>query len=124
MRGKGEMLKDESGEMYLETILLLSREMSAIRLMDIAKKMQVSNPAACRAVRQLKERGLVVYEEQAFALTEKGRALAESVYEKHCFLTDLLISIGVNPQIAEEDACKMEHCISDATFDALRKFFS
>lgn len=78
------MLKDESSEMYLETILLLSRETSAIRLMDIAEKMQVSNPAACRAVRQLKERGLVVYEEQAFALTEKGRALAESVYEKRC----------------------------------------
>ena len=56
-------------------------------------------------------------------MTEKGRALAESVYEKRCFLTGLLISIGVNPQTAEEDACRMEHCISDATFDALKKFY-
>ncbi len=112
----------ESGEMYLETILILSQKKGAVRSVDVGEYMGYSKPSVSRAVGLLKAGGyLTVGEDGCLTLTADGRAIAEKIYARHTLLSDLLTSLGVDPAVAAEDACKMEHVISDQTFEALRR---
>ncbi len=112
----------ESGEMYLETILILSRRKNLVRSIDVADYMKFSKPAVSRATGKLKESSCIIIDQDGdIALTEKGRAIAEKIYERHTTLTEMLIRLGVDPDTAAKDACKIEHDISDETFDAIKK---
>ena len=112
----------ESGEMYLETILVLGQRKNLVRAVDVATEMQLSKPSVSRALVKLKNDACIIVDENGhIAFTEKGRAIAEKIYERHQVLTDILMAIGVNREIAAKDACKMEHDISDETFDAMKR---
>ena len=112
----------ESGEMYLETILLLSQKSGHVRAIDVGEEMGYSKPSVSRAMSLLKQGGYVVIDRNgAITLTDAGRELAEKIYERHTLITNFLISIGVDEETAAEDACKMEHSISDASFEAIKK---
>lgn len=112
----------ESGEMYLETIYILSKKSSAVRSLDVAEYMNYSKPSVSRAVGLLKEDGYLEMDANGLlTLTEKGLSTAAKTYERHTVLSELFISIGVPEDIAVSDACKIEHDISDETFEALKK---
>lgn len=112
----------ESGEMYLETILILSQKQSYVRSLDVAEYMNFSKPSVSRAVGLLKEGGYLCADSEGhLTLTEAGRDIAEKTYDRHKTLTEIFISLGVPDDIAAEDACKIEHDISDITFEALKK---
>ena len=112
----------ESGEMYLETILILSRKKSAVRAIDVGEYMGFSKPSVSRAMGLLKSGGYVVVDDGgAIRLTDAGREVAERIYERHTLLTDLLMRLGVDHETAAEDACKMEHYISAVSFDAIKR---
>jgi len=111
----------ESGEMYLETIHVLSQKLPVVRSLDIAEYMDVSKPSVSRAVGLLKDDGYITVEKSGFIfLTEKGKAVAEKVYERHQLLTEALKRLGVSEDIAEQDACKIEHYLSEETFIAIK----
>ena len=113
----------ESGEMYLETIYVLSKK-GAVRSIDVCEYMGYSKPSVSRAVSLLKQGGfLVVDEDGHLALTDAGKEIAKKIYDRHTILTQCLIRLGVDPEIASEDACKMEHDISDKSFEAIKKHF-
>ena len=115
------MALQESGEMYLETILILSQQKGAVRSVDISEYMGYSKPSVSRAVGLLKNGNYIVMEEDGhITLTPAGRQIAEKIMARHTLLTDLLISLGVSRETAAEDACKMEHVISDETFGAIQ----
>ncbi len=115
------MALQESGEMYLETIYILSQESDSVRGIDIGEYMGYSKPSVSRALGLLKDEGLVIKNEDGFIkLTESGAALAKRIYERHTILTKLFINIGVDEKTASEDACRIEHYISDKTFAALK----
>lgn len=119
------MLIQESSEMYLETIYILSEKLTAVRSIDIAEYMGFSKPSVSRAVGILKEGGFITVEKNGFLkLTELGKARAQKVYERHEVLTNMFISLGVDEETASEDACRIEHRISDASFEAIKKHFS
>ncbi len=112
----------ESGEMYLETILILSKKSGAVRSIDVSEYMGYSKPSVSRAVGLLKNAGYItVNAEGLLFLTEEGHKIASKIYERHTLLTDFLIRLGVNEKTAAEDACKIEHHISDETFSAIKK---
>ncbi len=112
----------ESGEMYLETILVLSRKNPFVRSVDISAEMGFSKPSVSRAVGLLKDGGYIETDPSGhITLTAKGRKKAEQVYERHRVLSDMLRKLGVSPDTAEEDACKIEHIISDETFEAIKR---
>lgn len=112
----------ESGEMYLETILILSKQLPNVRSIDVANYMSYSKPSVSRGVGILKEDGHVIMDDSGFlTLTDSGRAIAEKIYERHLVLTDLLERIGVTPETAAADACRVEHVISDETFEKLKE---
>ena len=112
----------ESGEMYLETILILSQKSEIVRSLDVAEYMGFSKPSVSRAVGLLKEGSyLLVAENGYLTLTEKGREVAEKIYERHTTLTAILVQLGVSEETAAEDACKIEHVISDETFEVIKK---
>lgn len=112
---------NESGEMYLESILVLSKKNNMVRSVDVAEYMQLSKPAVSRAIGKLKaERYILVDADGHIALTESGREIASGIYERHIFLTRFLIKLGVDEETAKADACKMEHDISDKTFEAMK----
>ena len=112
----------ESGEMYLETILILGQRKNLVRAVDVATEMGLSKPSVSRALVRLKNDACIIVDENGhIAFTEKGRAIAEKIYERHQVLTEILMTIGVNREIAAKDACKMEHDISDETFDAMKR---
>lgn len=112
----------ESGEMYLETIYILSEKAGAVRSIDVGEYMGYSKPSVSRAVGILKKGGYLLMDKDGYlTLTESGLAVAKKIYERHTLLTDFLIRLGVNEKTAVEDACKIEHDISDETFDALKK---
>ena len=116
------MRLQESGEMYLETIYVLSKSRSIVRSIDVVEHMGYSKPSVSRAVGLLKQGGYLVVEDNGnLLLTDAGREIGEKIYARHKLLTELLIKLGVDPEIASEDACKMEHAISDATFNAFRR---
>ena len=111
----------ESGEMYLETILVLGKKQNTVRSIDIAEEMGFSKASVSRAMAKLKQDAYIIIDSEGhIALTEKGHDLASRIYERHVVLTRLLISIGVDEETAAADACKMEHDISDATFHAIK----
>lgn len=112
----------ESGEMYLETILILQNKNGAVRSLDIAEYMGFSKPSVSRAMGILRGGGYILTDADGFiTLTDSGRERAEKIYERHTVLTDMLISIGVSPETAADDACKIEHDLSDETFNAIKK---
>ena len=112
----------ESGEMYLETILILLKKKNVVRSIDIVEYMGFSKPSVSRAMAGLREDKYIVMDADGFiALTEKGRALAGKIYERHTALTRFLVGIGVDEETAAADACKMEHDISDETFEAMKR---
>ena len=116
------MRLQESGEMYLETILTLSRQMPNVRSIDISEHMGYSKPSVSRAVGLLKNGGYITVDKDGFiTLTDSGYEIAEKIFERHTVLSKLLISMGVDPQTAAEDACKMEHAISDISMEAIKK---
>jgi len=109
--------------MYLETIYVLSKKNAAVRSIDVADYMGYSKPSVSRAVSLLKKNGYVVMnEDSSLTLTEVGKQTAEKIYERHNVLTEFLMGLGVDEQTADEDACKMEHVISDQTLNAIKKF--
>ena len=109
--------------MYLETIYVLSREMTAVHSVDVSEHMGYSKPSVSRAIGLLRTGGYVeMAADGALTLTESGLERAKKIYERHTLLTNLLVSIGVDREIAAEDACKMEHDISDATFEAIKQY--
>ena len=116
------MALQESGEMYLETILVLSREKGQVRSVDISEYMGYSKPSVSRAVNLLKSGGYIRMDEENFiTLTDSGLEIAEKIYNRHTVLTDLLVRLGVPEEIAAQDACRMEHAISDETFEAIKR---
>lgn len=111
----------ESGEMYLETILILSQKKDAVRAIDVGEYMGFSKPSVSRALGLLKEEGFVEKDGDGFIkLTEAGEQLAKRIYERHSLLTKLFVNLGVDEKIAAEDACRIEHYISIETFDAIK----
>ena len=114
----------KSGEDYLEAILMLQQKNGVVRSLDLAEHMNVSKPSISNAMKLLREGGFLTMDENKYIhLTDLGRDVAESIYERHCLLTDSLIAIGVDPVIAEQDACRIEHDISRETFDRLKEHF-
>ena len=117
------MMIKESGQMYLETILLLSEKKSLVRAIDVGEHMGYSKPSVSRAMGILKKEGLISVDNNGhISLTEKGADIAKSMYERHTILSKLLRSVGVSEETAAEDACRIEHCISEETFEAIKKF--
>ena len=111
-----------SGEDYLETILILQKTKGMVRSVDIARHMNVSKPSVCHAVGILREGGFLTMDEEHYLhLTDIGREVAENIYERHCFFTEQLIAAGVDPKIAEADACRIEHVISNESFERLKE---
>ena len=112
----------ESAEMYLETIYQLSQQRGTVRSVDVAESMGYSKPSVSRAVGLLKQGGYLMMEKDGtLTLTEAGLTVAKNIFERHTILTNLLTRLGVDPDIAAEDACKMEHVISDETFEAIKQ---
>ncbi|MCR5633866.1 MAG: metal-dependent transcriptional regulator [Lachnospiraceae bacterium] len=112
----------ESGEMYLETIYILNQKSSHVRAIDIGEHMGYSKPSVSRALGLLLESGHILRDDDGYiTLTKTGEAKAKSIYERHTVLTELLINIGVDKKTAAEDACRVEHYISDKTFNAIKK---
>lgn len=110
-----------SGEDYLEAVLVLQKEKGMVRSVDVARHMGVSKPSVCHAVATLKEGGFLMMDDDFYLhLTDVGHEVAERTYEKHCFFTRLLVEAGVEPETAERDACRIEHVISDNSFQKIK----
>lgn len=117
------MLLQESGEMYLETIYILSQKSNTVRAIDVGEYMGFSKPSVSRALGLLKSGGYVeVSSEGYLSLTDEGNEVAQKIYERHNILTELLVKLGVDRETASEDACKVEHVISDKTFNAIKNY--
>ena len=111
-----------SGEDYMEAILVLQQKQGMVRSVDVARHMDVSKPSVCHAVATLRNGGFLTMDEDHFLhLTDIGREVATSIYERHCFFTEQLIAAGVDPKTAEADACRMEHVISTESFLRLKE---
>ena len=116
------MQLQESGEMYLESIYILSKKITNVRSVDISEYMGYSKPSVSRAVSLLKSGGYIVMDKDNFiTLTDSGLEIAEKIYERHTVLTAMLVRMGVSEATASEDACRMEHAISDETFEAMKR---
>ncbi len=114
----------QSMEDYLEAILIIQKQKGMVRSVDLARHMGYSKPSICHAVSVLKKGNYLIMDSEGYLhLTDSGKEIAEKVYEKHLFLTDMLVSAGVSKEVAERDACKMEHDISDESFGKLKKTF-
>lgn len=112
----------ESGEMYLETIHVLLHKNGAVRSVDISEHMGYSKPSVSRAVGLLKKGEYIEVDKDGYiTLTNKGRAVAEKIYERHTLLSHLLMALGVSEETALEDACRLEHAISDESFEAIKR---
>ena len=116
------MRLQESGEMYLESIYVLSKQSGSVRSIDISEYMGYSKPSVSRAVGLLKSGGYIVMDNENFiTLTDSGRAIAEKIYDRHTVLTEMLVRLGVSEKTASEDACRMEHTVSDESFEAIKR---
>lgn len=112
----------ESGQMYLEAIYVLSQERPIVRSIDVGEYLGYSKPSVSRAMGILKKSGYVIAEEDgALKLTAEGKKVAETMYSRHTVLTRMLVALGVDEDTAAEDACRIEHVISEKTFDAIKK---
>jgi Mn-dependent DtxR family transcriptional regulator len=113
----------ESGEMYLETIHVLSKKNGSVRAIDVGEHMGYSKPSVSRAMGILKNAGYIEVDRHGYiTLTDSGLDLAQKMYERHTLLTELLVRLGVDKEIAADDACKIEHHISEESFSAIKKF--
>ena len=121
---RGDELKlMQSGEDYLETVLVIQNRKGAVRSVDVAAELGVSKASVSIAMRHLEEAGYISMDgRRTIRLTEKGRRIAETVYERHLLFSDLFTALGVNRETALRDACRMEHAISEESFEALKKF--
>ena len=116
------MALQESGEMYLETIHVLSKANAHVRSIDISEHMGYSKPSVSRAVSILKQEGYIAVDSDGFiTLTDTGRTVAEKIFERHTLLSGILIQLGVSPEVAADDACRIEHAISDESFEAIKR---
>ena len=110
----------ESGEMYLEAIYVLNKKNGKVRSIDIANYLEYSKPSVSRAINNLKNNQFIKVDMSGYiTLLEKGEEIAKKIYERHILLTEFLKTLGVDPKTAESDACKMEHILSDETFEAI-----
>ena len=115
----------ESGEDYLEAILMIKERNGNVRSIDVAHELSFSKPSVSVAMKNLKVNNYITVDENGYIhLTETGQEIADKIYERHKFLTNWLTSIGVDPEVAAEDACKMEHAISSESFTAIKKFIA
>ena len=116
----------ESGEMYLETILILSKKNgNTVRSIDIAKHTGYSKPSVSRAIHILKEGGLLNMDSEGIiTLTDEGSEIANNIYERHIYITEFFTKIGVSEDVAAEDACRIEHCISQETFNKIKEYLA
>ena len=113
----------ESGEMYLETIYVLSKKGDCVRSIDVCEYMGYSKPSVSRAVSLLKQGGYLLMDAEGYlSLTDLGLEIAKKIYERHTIITDFLVKLGVDKETASEDACKMEHDLSDETFAIVKKY--
>lgn len=111
----------ESAENYLETILILHRRLGAVRSIDIVNELGFSKPSVSVAMKNLRENGYItVSPEGSISLLPAGQAIADKIYERHTLITDLLVALGVDPEVAAEDACRVEHVISEESFAAIK----
>ena len=116
------MKVQESAENYLETILILSKRNGAVRSIDIATELNFSKPSISVAMKHLREAEYIVMDSDGLiSLTESGRKIAEAIYERHTLISDWLVTLGVNPDTAVQDACRIEHVISEESFEALKR---
>ena len=119
------MRLQESGEMYLESIYVLSKRTGAVRSIDISEYMGYSKPSVSRAVGLLRNSGYILVDKDGgITLTDSGREIAEKIFNRHTLISRMLIRLGVSPETAAADACKMEHAISDESFEAIKKHMS
>ena len=119
------MNKKESREDYLEAILVLEKKQSFIRAIDIANELSFSKPSVSIAMKKLKDENLIIVgDDGAISLTDEGRRVAEKTLEKHEFLTSFFIYLGIEPEMAEDEACQIEHLLSDVTFEKLKEFIN
>lgn len=117
------MRLQESGEMYLESIYVLSKAQGTVRSIDISEYMGYSKPSVSRAVNLLKNGGYITMDkDNLISLTESGMEIAQKIFDRHTLIANLLIRLGVSEKTAAEDACKLEHSISDESFEAIRKY--
>nr|WP_300308982.1 metal-dependent transcriptional regulator [uncultured Anaerostipes sp.] len=115
----------ESGEDYLETILVLQKQEDKVRSIDIANALKVSKASVCVAMKNLKKGGYIhMGDDHVITLTEEGQRLAESIYERHVLFSEVLSKLGVDQETAKKDACRMEHVLSEDSFKVLKKYFS
>ena len=114
----------ESGEMYLEAILVLAKKSGYVRSIDVSEYLGYSKPSVSRAMGILREGGYILMEKDgAITLTDSGKKLAETIYERHTVLSELLIRLGVDEKTATDDACRIEHVISDESFQAIQQYY-
>ena len=119
------MALQESGEMYLETIYVLSKTNSHVRSIDISEHMGYSKPSISRAMSILKQDGYILVDSDGFiTLSDTGRSVAEKIFDRHTLLSGILMRLGVSPEVAADDACKIEHAISDESFEAIKRHVS
>ena len=115
---------NESGEMYLEAIFVLSKKINGVHAIDVGEYLGFSKPSVSRALSILKDKNLIIVDKEShIILTNSGSALAEKIYTRHVAIKDFLIRLGVSEDVAEQDACKIEHVLSDETFTALKNAF-
>ena len=118
-----DMTIHKSAEDYLEAMLMLKEERGYIRSIDVADKLGVTKPSVSYATKRLRENGYISMDPAGMiVLLEPGLEIAERIYERHKLLTEILVYLGVSPETAREDACKVEHDLSEATFDAIRRY--
>lgn len=114
----------ESGEMYLETIYILTNSQNTVRSIDVAEYMNFTKPSVSRGVGLLKEQGYIVVDNDGYiTLTEEGTVAGKKIYERHTILTEVLKTIGIDDETANTDACRIEHVISEKTFQCIKKYF-
>ena len=119
------MKSNESSEDYLETILLLSRKLPVVRSVDIANELGFKKSSVSVAMKKLRERNHITVTDAGYIyLTEDGQALAENIYERHSVFTEFLTSLGVAPDVAENDACRIEHILSEESYQAFKRFIT
>lgn len=115
----------ESGEMYIETIYVLTRTSDKVRSIDVCDRMGYSKPSVSRAIGILKSDGYITVDGSGYiTLTKEGEQIAEKIYERHTIITQFLVKLGVSPEAAANDACKMEHTLSEESFAAIKRSLS
>ena len=117
------MKNNESEEMYLETILLLKKRNTYVRSIDIAEELNYSRPSICRAMGVLQNKGYITMDAKgAISLTDEGKKKADGIYERHCVITEFLLTTGADEKVAEANACRIEHVLTDEMFDVIKRF--